>query len=233
MLEYDGLSDLRLDRKSLKHTHTLYLTRKDGSEVKVENWADDEYSLSRAKLGPSSPVPYIDWIVTAPDMYVCYMRLSSVCAVLMKRGVRIFDWCLRAETWGDKTVSEDVLGLLKTIKRRDRCNEDEFNFLQPSEVVLTKDPGYWNSNICQTRLKTSFIAEFQDSPYVLEISISQVWEALKTRAPEEKIIWQMEFYGKHWDSALNQVNPVDQRKDFGEGLKNIWVGSDPDLEKRF
>lgn len=123
--------------------------------------------------------------------------------------------------------------LLETLKLRDGCDEDENNFLQPSEIVVTRDPRYWNYDVCRTRLKTSFIAEFQDSPYVLEISLNQEWEGLNTRAPENKTNWQMEFYGKHWDSAMNQVNPVDQRKDLGEGLKNIWVGSDPDLEKRF
>lgn len=100
-------------------------------------------------------------------------------------------------------------------------------------MLVTKNPRDWNDRIYLTRLKTSFIAEFQDSPYVLEISITQEWEGLKTSVKEKKIIWQMDFYGKHWDSAMNQVNPVDQRKDFGEGLKNIWVGTDPDLMKRF
>lgn len=147
----------------------------------------------------------------------------------------MLDWSLHAETWGYKSVPEKVLELLKKLERRDRYNEDENpnSFLLPSEVAVTKDPLDWKYDIHQTRLKTSFIAEFQDSPYVLEISITQEWEQLKTRAPEKKIIWQMDFYGKHWDSAMNQVNPVDQRKDFGEGLKHIWVGSDPDLMKRF
>ncbi|KAK1241597.1 hypothetical protein MKX08_001571 [Trichoderma sp. CBMAI-0020] len=213
MLEYDGADDLRLDRKSVKRTHTLYLTMSDERELKVENWASDESALSRAKLGLSSPVSYIDWKVTAPEM--------------------IFDWRLHAETWNYESVPKELLRLLETLKLRNGYNEDETNFLQPSAVVVTKDPRHWNHDIYLTRLKTSFIAEFQDSPYVLEIGINQEWEGLNTRAPESKINWQMEFYGKHWDSAMNQVNPVDQRKDFGEGLKNIWVGSDPDLEKRF
>jgi hypothetical protein len=68
MLEYDGADDLRLDRKSVKRTHTLYLTIDDERELKVENWTRDESALSRAKLGLSSPVSYIDWKVTAPEM---------------------------------------------------------------------------------------------------------------------------------------------------------------------
>lgn len=68
MLEFDGIDDLRLDRKSIKRTHTLFLTMRDGKEVKVENWTNGESALSRAKLGHSFPTPYIDWIVTAPEM---------------------------------------------------------------------------------------------------------------------------------------------------------------------
>ncbi|KAL7924989.1 hypothetical protein ACQKWADRAFT_284728 [Trichoderma austrokoningii] len=214
LMAYDGADDLRLDPTSVKRTHTLYLITNDGRECKVENWTSDESALSRAKLGLSFPVPYFDWVVTAPDM--------------------MLDWSLHAETWGSKSVPETLLNLLKTLKHRKRYEEDGNDFiLLPSDVVVTKDPGNWKYDIMRTRLKTSFIAEFQDTPYVLEISMSQEWEGLRTRAPEENIIWQMEFYGKHWDSAMNQVNPVDQRKDFGEGLKHIWVGSDPDLEVRF
>lgn len=146
----------------------------------------------------------------------------------------MLDWSLHAETWGYKSVPETLLNLLKTLEHRERHETEKNDFLLiPSDVVVTKDPGDWKHDVQQTRLKTSFIAEFQDTPYVLEISMSQEWEGLRTRAPEKKIIWQMDFYGKHWDSAMNQVNPIDQRKDFGEGLKHIWVGSDPDLEVRF
>ncbi|KAK6443822.1 hypothetical protein FP744_10000070 [Trichoderma asperellum] len=213
MLEYDSIGDLRLDHKSTRRTYTLFLTMMHGKELVVENWSNDESALSRAKLGNGYPRPYIDWIVTAPDM--------------------MLDWSLHAETWGYESVPNDLLELLKTLRHNIRYNEDENNFLLPSQVVVTKDPRDWKDQIYLTRLKTSFIAEFQDSPYVLEISMTQEWQGLKTRAPEQKVIWQMDFYGKHWDSAMNQVNPVDQRKDFGEGLRNIWVGTDPDILNRF
>lgn len=68
MLAFDGIDDLRLDRKSARRTHTLYLTMMQGDELKVENWTNDESALSRAKLGMGYPTPYIDWIVTAPEM---------------------------------------------------------------------------------------------------------------------------------------------------------------------
>ncbi|KAL6887862.1 hypothetical protein GGI43DRAFT_426006 [Trichoderma evansii] len=214
MLAFDGIGDLRLDRESTRRTRTLFLTMMHGTEVTVENWTDGESAISRAKLGNGYPTPYIDWIVTAPEM--------------------MFDWSLHAETWGYKSVPEDLLELLKTLKHEDIYDTNvDNNVLAPSRVVVTKDPKDWKDKIHLTRLKTSFIAEFQDSPYVLEISMTQEWEGLRTRAPEKKIIWQMEFYGKHWDSEMNQVNPLDLRKDFGEGLKNIWVGTDPDLWVRF
>lgn len=68
MLECDDTDDLHLDRTSVRRTHTLYLAMKDGRELKVENWTNDESASSRAKLGLSYPIPYIDWIVTAPEM---------------------------------------------------------------------------------------------------------------------------------------------------------------------
>lgn len=68
MLEYDGIGDLRLDHKTTRRTHTLFLTMMHGKELVVENWTNDESALSRAKLGNGYPAPYIDWIVTAPEM---------------------------------------------------------------------------------------------------------------------------------------------------------------------
>jgi hypothetical protein len=131
-------------------------------------------------------------------------------------------------------VPADLLELIKGIEHRPATyEENDIHFLRPSEVIVVNNPGEWKQRVSQTRLKTSFIAEFQDSPYMLEISITQEWEGLRTNTMPKKTIWQTELYGKHWDSAMNQVNPVDQRKDWGEGLKNVWVGTDPDLMKRF
>lgn len=43
----------------------------------------------------------------------------------------------------------------------------------------------------------------------------------------------IEFYGRHWSEAINQVMPGERRKDWGEGLRHIWPGDDASLESRF
>lgn len=98
--------------------------------------------------------------------------------------------------------------------------------------MIVGQPGEWKDEVTETRLKTSFIAEFHDTPYVLQISMTQIWKRLRTKS-RAKIVWGIELYGKHWDSAMNQVDPLTQRKDWGEGYRNVWVGADPDLGKRF
>ncbi|KAM0259541.1 hypothetical protein ACHAQJ_003267 [Trichoderma viride] len=214
MLAFDGDGDLRLDHESKRRTHTLMLSV-DGKELLVEDWTNDESALSRAKIGSQIPTGFVDWIVSVPD-HTCY------------------DWSLHAETYGYSSVPADLQELIKGIEHRPATyEENDAHFLRPSEVIVVKKPAQWKYRVSQTRLKTSFIAEFRDSPYMLEISITQEWEGLRTDTTPEETIWQVEFYGKHWDSAMNQINPVDQRKDWGEGLKNVWIGTDPDLMERF
>ncbi|KAH6610932.1 hypothetical protein Trco_000952 [Trichoderma cornu-damae] len=180
-------------------------------ELWLEDWTNDKSALTRAKIGQTSPVGWLDWSVASPDMR--------------------FDWGLKAASHEFSSVSENLQYLIRGLEHKPATYKDNGDFLQPSQVIVS-NPEDWGNCVSQTRLKTSFIAEVQDTPYVLEISIDQVWPALWTTA-EPDIGWRIELYGKHWDSAMNQVNPIDQRKDWGEGLKNVWVGTDPDLGKRF
>ncbi|KAL7794574.1 hypothetical protein V8C37DRAFT_409106 [Trichoderma ceciliae] len=210
MMAFDGDGDLRLDHKSKRRTHSLIL-RIEGQELWVEDWTNDKSTLSRAKIGTSFPSRWLNWIVAAPDT--------------------TFDWSLKAVSHEFSSVPTSLQDLIKGIERIPSKREDTDHFLRTSEVRV-HNPKEWGDKVSETRLKTSFIAEFQDTPYMLEINIEQVWKGLKTKSkPETR--WGIELYGKHWDSAMNQVNPIDRRKDWGEGLKNVWVGTDPDLGKRF
>lgn len=145
--------------------------------------------------------------------------------------VRTFDWSLRAESYEFSSVPADLQKLIKGLEHKPYAYKETDNSLRESRVIV-KNLGEWGRRVLETQLKTSFIADIQDTPYVLEISIFQVWEGLDTKS-EPQLVWGIEVYGKHWDSAVNQVNPTSRRKDWGEGMKNVWPGTDPDLGKRF
>lgn len=128
-------------------------------------------------------------------------------------------------------MPEEFHGLIKELKLKPARYKENGDFLRPAEVIFPR-PGGWKDRIKQTRLKTSFVAEIHDTPYLLEISITQIWDKYKTKA-KPRTVWGMEIYGKHWDSAMNHVDPISRRKDWGEAQRNVWVGKDPNMWKRF
>ncbi|RFU76770.1 hypothetical protein TARUN_5471 [Trichoderma arundinaceum] len=211
LLAYDDDNGLRLDHKSKRRTHSLRL-KIGGSVIWLEDWTNDKSALSQAKMGTSWPTAWLDWSVASPDS--------------------TFDWGLKAESYGFSTVPPDIQKLIKGLEHSPVTYKDADDSLRPSGVIVGNEGDWGQVRVSETELKTSFVADFQDTPYVLEISISQFWNGIKTKSKPD-VTWGVELYGKHWDSAMNQINPIDGRKDWGEGQKNVWPGTDPDLGKRF
>lgn len=101
--------------------------------------------------------------------------------------------------------------------------------MQPPRLVL-KGPG--NDEVEETILKTSVVMPFGETPFLVEVSVSQAWSQMMTHR-EPETWWGLEFYGLQWSEAMNNVNPGERRKDWGEGLRHIWPGGDASLEDRF
>ncbi|KAL7807658.1 hypothetical protein V8C26DRAFT_414436 [Trichoderma gracile] len=214
LLALDGDGGIRLVKDTVRRAYslTLRLNQLDQKEIWLQDWTGDgEVALPRAKTGIATPTSYLNWVMAAPDMRI--------------------DWGLRADEYIVASVPEEFHGLIKELKLKPAKYKENGNFLRPGEVIFPR-PGAWKDRIQQTRLKTSFIAEIHDTPYLLEISITQIWDKYKTKA-RPRTVWGMEIYGKHWDSAMNHVDPISRRKDWGEAQRNVWVGKDPNMWKRF
>ncbi|KAL7909849.1 hypothetical protein GGI35DRAFT_480083 [Trichoderma velutinum] len=201
---------LRLDHTTIRRTYslTLGLQRK---EVYLEDCENGSFNASRAKMGTASPTKWLNWVMATPDM-----RL---------------DWGIKADAYDFESVPNGIDKLINELSLIPATYEENGDFLKPGEVIVGQ-AGEWKDKISETRLKTTFAVELYDTPYLLEISMTQIWKGLKTRS-KAKIVWGIQLYGKHWDSAMNQLNPHSRRKDWGEGQKNVWVGTDPDLGRRF
>ncbi|KAL6858610.1 hypothetical protein J3F83DRAFT_769088 [Trichoderma novae-zelandiae] len=211
LLALDGNGGIRLVKDTVRRAYSLTL-RVDQKEVWLDNWnGDGEVALPQAKMGIAMPTSYLNWVMAAPDMRI--------------------DWGLRADEYDMESVPEDLHDLIKELKLKPARYKENGNFLRPAEVIFPR-PGEWKDQIRQTRLKTSFIAEIHDTPYLLEISITQIWDKYRTKS-RPRIVWGIEIYGKHWDSAMNHVDPISRRRDWGEAQRNLWVGTDPNLWKRF
>ncbi|UKZ52218.1 hypothetical protein TrVGV298_005993 [Trichoderma virens] len=210
LLALNGDGGLRLDHKTVKRTYSLAL-RLQGKEVCLEDCVNGRFDVSRAKMGFACPTKWINWVMATPDM-----RL---------------DWGIRADAYEFESVPAGIDKLIKELQLRPATYEEDGDFLKPGEVIVGQAEE-WQGRISETRLKTTFAVELHDTPYMLEISMTQIWKGLKTNL-RANVVWGIQLYGKHWDSAMNQLNPHSRRKDWGEGQRNVWVGTDPDLGKRF
>ncbi|KAK4071239.1 uncharacterized protein Triagg1_6270 [Trichoderma aggressivum f. europaeum] len=209
-LALEGDGGLQLDHNTIKRTYALAL----GLQRKVvylESCENGSFDTSRAKMGIACPTKWLNWVVATPDMGL--------------------DWGIRADAYNFESVPAGIDKLIKELRLIPATYEETGDFLKPGEVAVGQ-AGEWKDKILETRLKTTFAIELHGTPYILEISITQIWKGLKTRL-KAKMEWGIQLYGKHWDSAMNQVNPHTRRKDWGEGHKNVWVGTDPDLGRRF
>lgn len=88
------------------------------------------------------------------------------------------------------------------------------------------------SVVKESRLRTSAIIPFKNSSHAVEISVMHTWKNCQTSL-EPETNWGIEFYGVHWDEAINRVSGAERRKDWGEEAINIWPGASPRLEERF
>ncbi|KAL7930899.1 hypothetical protein V8C35DRAFT_311678 [Trichoderma chlorosporum] len=210
LLALKGDGDLRLDHKTIKRKYslTLGLGRK---EVCLEDCRGGRFDISQAKMGIACPTKWLNWVMATPDM-----RL---------------DWGIRADAHEFESAPVGMGKLIKQLELRPATYEENGDLLKPGEVIVGQNEE-WQHRISETRLKTTIAVELYDTPYMLEISMTQIWKGLKTNL-KARIVWGIQLYGKHWDSEMNQVNPHNRRKDWGEGQKNVWVGTDPDLGKRF
>ncbi|KAM6487826.1 hypothetical protein HDV62DRAFT_1885 [Trichoderma sp. SZMC 28011] len=210
LLALEGDNGLRLDHNTIRRTYALTLGLQ-WKEVYVEGCENGSFDTSRAKMGIACPTKWLNWVMATPDM-----RL---------------DWGIRADAYDFESVPDGINKLINELRLVPATYEETGDFLKPGEVRVGQ-AGPWKDKISETRLKTTFAVELLGTPYMLEISITQIWKGLKTRS-QAKLAWGIQLYGKHWDSAMNQVNPHTRRKDWGEGQKNVWLGTDPDLGRRF
>ncbi|KAL7956325.1 hypothetical protein V8C34DRAFT_326327 [Trichoderma compactum] len=210
ILALEGDDGLQLDHKTIRRTYalTLGLQRK---VVYLEGCENGSFDTSRARMGTAYPTKWLNWVMATPDMGL--------------------DWGIRADAYDFESVPDGLDKLINELRLIPATYEETGDFLKPGEVRVGQ-AREWKDKISETRLKTTFAVEVHNTPYILEISITQTWKGLKT-GDKARMAWGIQLYGKHWDSAMNQVNPHSRRKDWGEGHKNVWVGTDPDLGRRF
>ncbi|KAH7326713.1 hypothetical protein B0I35DRAFT_142410 [Stachybotrys elegans] len=198
---------------AVRYQCSLELVVENGGTLHGEAIAGDRLSLrlSAPKFIAFERHPRLDWSMAVPDMKS--------------------DWNLQVNAGVQLDVPEHLQRLWQNIELRpmDGDQATVFEEFASPEILVKPHIGSTNA-IATTRLKMSAIIPFTDPRYAVQISVTRAWDGLKQGNP--RVTWGIEFYGSHWEEAINQVSNEDGRKDWGPGFKSLWPGHEEDLAQR-
>ncbi|CAM1507334.1 Fc.00g069750.m01.CDS01 [Cosmosporella sp. VM-42] len=155
----------------------------------------------------------LNWTIAAPDME--------------------YDWSFRVDAW--EKVADLPPGFSGLPQRLSLSAPRVEGNGQPELLKFPRIQawlGDLESHVDQIRMTTAATIPYMDTPYVVEVNVGRVWKGGRTTA-EPEMSWGIELYAVHWEESINYVSTGGRKKDWGEGLQNIWAGDDPSLEARF
>ncbi|KAJ6445563.1 Alternative oxidase [Purpureocillium lavendulum] len=170
----------------------------------------EKVRLAIPTLAKPDATPRLNWTVAAPDM--------------------TFDWNFQVDSLGPTAaVPDGLLRLMQSIVLiPNRAVTDGGLSLNPPRLLA----GLSDSRVDGTTLKSSIIVPFRNTPFAIEVGITQKWAGMKTVSTPDTW-WGLEFHCPGWDEGINNVNPGERRKDWGTDLERIWPGTEQSLEDRF
>ncbi|KAH7136603.1 hypothetical protein EDB81DRAFT_886707 [Dactylonectria macrodidyma] len=153
----------------------------------------------------------LNWTVVAPDMH--------------------YDWNLRVDAWDDEDVPGELRDFFSKVKLTMNSTQVTSAAIRIPHISTHK-LGKARDTIGQLKLKSSATIPYKSTPYVIEVSVTKAWQGSCT-TDEPETTWGIEVYAAHWDESIMHTSGDDHRKDWGQGLKNMWPGDQPALEARF
>ncbi|RKK66943.1 hypothetical protein BFJ69_g14948 [Fusarium oxysporum] len=135
------------------------------------------------------------------------------------------DWNIRMDAWDKVDVPTEFRDLAKRISVVFKPDEGT---ILPLPKVNTSKLAIPDEQITEIQARSWAIIPFKESPYVLKINITKTLKGSRTIG-EQNVTWGVELYAPHWEESVNHSSGG--RKDWGEGLENIWEEGD-DLQSR-
>ncbi|KAG5744679.1 hypothetical protein H9Q69_013799 [Fusarium xylarioides] len=135
------------------------------------------------------------------------------------------DWNIRMDAWDKVDVPTEFRDLAKRISVVFKPDEGT---ILPLPNVNTSKLAIPDERFTEIQARSWAIIPFKESPYVLKINITKTLKGSRTIG-EQNSTWGVELYAPHWEESLNYSSRG--RKDWGEGLENIWEEGD-DLQSR-
>lgn len=134
-----------------------------------------------------------------------------------------YDWNLRVDAWETADIPMELSSLMK---------RTSLNFANIGSAGLmslkfpqiqVRSPGNMGGQVNQTRLQMTATVPYRDTPWAVEISITQAWKGLDTTIQPD-VYWGIQVYGVHWEDAINTMEVGGRRKEWGPNLQYMWPG---------
>lgn len=82
------------------------------------------------------------------------------------------------------------------------------------------------------KVKSSARLQYRDTPYEIEVAITQHWAKLPISAKPDRLSWSVSVSSIHWEEALSECQSNELSSEFeGALLHRLWPGKGP-LEER-
>ncbi|KAJ3493875.1 hypothetical protein NLG97_g4455 [Lecanicillium saksenae] len=162
----------------------------------------------------------IDWIISVPDACVDWnLRVDSRPAFIGERSGKL---------------PEEIAKFVRSFVFNTGDQHAEIDggtrlFRLPKWQVSNR--GELAQALSNFEIKSCARTQYRDTPYEIEITVTQHWARLPTRAEPDRLSWSVSVSGIHWEEALSEYNTGEALNGPEEGLFRMWPG-EGSLEER-
>ena len=91
---------------------------------------------------------------------------------------------------------------------------------------------YLRDKFKEVRVRSSATIPFDGLPYEAEVNVTQTWKNTVSDRSQPEVSWGVELHGISWEEAINNTGPDGRKKNWGDGLINVWPGEEQSLQKK-
>ncbi|KGQ07578.1 hypothetical protein BBAD15_g7119 [Beauveria bassiana D1-5] len=218
------ISHSEISKENAEATLTHHVQFEVDKQTVSADLLDREGSVmaTSSKCTQTEGHPPLDWIVSAPATYM--------------------DWNLRVDSRpnlvGDRSgqLSEATANFVHSFIFKidgEDCAETDTPSKEadgpPRRFKLPRWQTAAHGNLAQVssnfRTKSCARLQYRDTPYEIQLSITQHWAKLPVSAKPDRLSWSVSVSSIHWEEALSECKSNESSREFeGALLNRLWPG---------
>lgn len=150
--------------------------------------------------------------------------------ILLIRTARDYDWNLQVNGLAPQETPKELAKALSGVRFRPGHSPTRSPLQLPRPLPLRL--GTYESSVSEVRLRKTVTVPWRNTPYLLDISAIRAWKGDETAAQGHSY-WNLQFYGIHWDDAINSMNCQISSTDSQGDPPNMWRREEEDGREKF